>query len=54
MKVLQRVIFPQKHLFMPQYTVSKKHQRSSTEQEEGITNEGGHHMLLLHKIIVRP
>lgn len=35
---------------MPQYTVNKKHQRSSNEQEEGITNEGGHHMLLLYKI----
>ena len=24
------------------------HQRSSTVQEEGLTNEGGHHLLLLH------
>ena len=29
--------------------VSKKHQRSNTVQEEGLTNEGRHHLLLLHK-----
>ena len=30
--------------------LSKKHQRSSsTVQEEGLTNEGRHHLLLLHK-----
>ena len=28
---------------------SKKHRRSSTVQEEGLTNEGRHHLLLLHK-----
>ena len=30
-------------------TSSKKHWRSSTVQEEGLTNEGRHHLLLLHK-----
>ena len=29
--------------------LSKKHLRSSTVQEEGLTNEGRHHLLLLHK-----
>ena len=29
--------------------LSKKHQRSSTLQEEGLINEGRHHLLLLHK-----
>ena len=29
--------------------LSKKHQRSSTEQEEGLTNEGRHHLLLFRK-----
>ena len=29
--------------------LSKKHRRSSTVQEEGLTNEGRHHSLLLHK-----
>ena len=28
---------------------SKKHQKSGTVQEEGLTNEGRHHLLLLHK-----
>ena len=28
---------------------SKKHQKSGTVQEEGLTNEGTHHLLLLHK-----
>ena len=27
----------------------KKHRRSSTVQEEGLTNEGRHHLLLLYK-----
>ena len=29
--------------------LSKKHQRNSTVQEEGLTNEGRHHLLLLRK-----
>ena len=29
--------------------LSKKHQRSSIVQEEGLTNEGRHHLLLSHK-----
>ena len=29
--------------------LSKKHWRSSTVQEEGLENEGKHHLLLLHK-----
>ena len=29
--------------------LSKKHGRSSTVQEEGLKNEGRHHLLLLHK-----
>ena len=29
--------------------LSKNHQRSSTVQEEGLTNEGRHHWQLLHK-----
>ena len=29
--------------------LSKKHQRSSTMQEEGLTNEGRHHLLLQKK-----
>ena len=29
--------------------LSKKQLRSSTVQEEGLTNEGRHHLLLLHK-----
>ena len=29
--------------------LSKKHRRSSTTQEEGLTNEGRHNLLLLHK-----
>ena len=28
---------------------NKKHQKSGTVQEEGLTNEGRHHLLLLHK-----
>ena len=28
---------------------AKKHQKSGTVQEEGLTNEGRHHLLLLHK-----
>ena len=29
--------------------LSKKHQRSSTVGEEGLTNEGRHQLMLLHK-----
>ena len=31
------------------HTLSKKHWRSSTEQEEGLTSKGRPHLLLLHK-----
>ena len=55
MKLLMKGAFLLKAcpLFRPplQYAVmlSKKHQRSSTVQEERLTNEGRHHFLLLHK-----
>ena len=31
-------------------TLSKKHRKSHTVQEEGLTNEGRHDLLLLHKL----
>ena len=45
--ISQKEVHPRKfaYPFMPVYAVmlSKKHQRSSTVQEEGLTNEGRHH-----------
>ena len=49
MKLLQRMFFSWKYTnqFMQQYCYVK--QRSSTVQLEGLTNEGRHDFLLLHK-----
>ena len=52
MILLQRVLFSRNDV--PIYAtvhavmLSKKHQRSSTVQEEGLKNEGRQHLLLLH------
>ena len=40
---------PPIHAAVHAIMLSKKHQRSSTVQEEGLTNEDRHHFLLLHK-----
>ena len=58
MKLLQRVLFSLKstptYLFRSTWDhVSKKHQRSSTLQEEGLTNEARRHLLLLHKCMTK-
>ena len=37
------------HPFMPQYKWICKEQRNSTGQGEGLTNEGRHWLLLVHK-----
>ena len=56
MKLLQRMHAFLSKVHSPIYaavhavTLSKKHQRSSTVQEEGPTNEGRHNLLLLHRL----
>ena len=54
MKLFQRVLFSRNDV--PIYAevhavmLSKKHRRSSTVQEDGVTNEGRHHLLfILHE-----
>ena len=42
-------VHPPIYATVPAVTLSKKHQRSSTVQEEALTNHSRHHLLLLHK-----
>ena len=51
MNLLQKVLFSWKHAHS--FILNRKHRRSSTVQGEGLTNEGRHHLLLLHKQAVR-